>query len=322
MSNSAYLAFETGGTRLVAGVAGPDLRLIETRTLYRTPNGTAAESFRSLVKMGHALKAAHTAKGLVFRGCGLGFGGYVRRSEQRPLTNLHEPGWEEIDVAGILEKEFGIPVRVENDCKVAALAEAHCGAGRGYRTVFYMTIGTGVGGGIVRDGRIVEMSDVGEAEIGHVVVLPDGPVCPCGNRGCVEAVCSGPGLSQLAAWLADREPQLFKSSELHSVGGGSIGGKDLMSAFSQGDAFATKVIERAASCLASAVAAAISLMAPEVFVVGGGVGSGNPAFVNLIREKTEPLVASCFRGQYSIVSSRLAEQVVTQGAAILAAQAK
>jgi len=70
------------------------------------------------------------------------------------------------------------------------------------------------------------------------------------------------------------------------------------------------------------VAAAISLVAPEVFVVGGGVGSGNPAFVNLLREKTEPLVASCFRGRYSIVSSDLGEQVVTQGAAILAAQAK
>ena len=322
MSNSAYLAFETGGTKLVAGVAGPDLRLIETRRVSRAPNDTAAESFRSLVEMGRALNAFHTAKGFVFRGCGLGFGGYVRRSDQRPLANLHEPGWEEIDVAGILEKEFGIPVRVENDCKVAALAEAHFGAGRGYRTVFYMTIGTGVGGGIVRDGRIVEMSDVGEAEIGHLVVLPDGPVCACGNRGCVEAVCSGPGLSQLAAWLADREPQLFKASELHPAGGDSIVGRDLMRAFSQGDAFATKVIERAASCLASAVAAAISLVAPEVFVVGGGVGSGNPAFVNLLREKTEPLAASCFRGKYGIVSSHLGEQVVTQGAAILAAQSK
>lgn len=322
MSNSAYLAFETGGTKLVAGVAGPDRRLIETRRVYRAQNDTAAESFRSLVEMGRALNTFHTAKGLVFRGCGLGFGGYVRRSDQRPLANLHEPGWEEIDVAGILEKEFGIPVRVENDCKVAALAEAHFGAGRGYRTVFYMTIGTGVGGGIVRDGRIVEMSDVGEAEIGHLVVLPDGPVCACGNRGCVEAVCSGPGLSQLAAWLADREPQLLKASGLHPAGGDSIGGKDLMRASWQGDAFATKVIERAASCLASAVAGAISLVAPEVFIVGGGVGSGNPAFVNLLREKTEPLVASCFRGQYSIVSSQLGDQVVTQGAAILAAQSK
>ena len=322
MSESGYLAFETGGTKLVAGVAGADLQLIETRTLYRKSDDTAAESFRGLIELGRALKADHVAKGLVFRGGGLGFGGYVRRSERRPLANLHEPGWDEMDVAGTLEDEFGVPVRVENDCKVAALAEAHFGAGRGNKTIFYMTIGTGVGGGIVRDGRIVEMSDVGEAEIGHMVVLPDGPLCACGNRGCVEAVCSGPGLSRLAAWMSEREPELWEGSELVSMGSASVPGKDLMAAWGREDEFAKVVVEKAAACLASAVSAAINLLAPEVFVVGGGVGSGNPGFVELVRKKTEPLVAPCFRGRYRIASSELGEQVVAQGAAILAAQGK
>lgn len=322
VSESGYLAFETGGTKLVAGVAGADLRLIETRTLYRRSEDTAAESFHGLIEVGRALKTEHEAQGLVFRGCGLGFGGYVRRSDQRPLANLHEPGWDEIDVAGNLEEEFDVPVRVENDCKVAALAEAHFGVGRGDRTVFYMTIGTGVGGGIVRDGHIVELSDVGEAEIGHVVVLPNGPVCACGNRGCVEAVCSGPGLSQLATWMAEREPGIWRTSELGRTTRNPVTGKDLMAAWARGDTFAKITVEKAAACLASAVSATISLLAPDVFVVGGGVGSGNPAFVDLLREKTEPLVAPCFRNRYRIASSELGEQVVTQGAAILAAQTK
>lgn len=322
VSESGYLAFETGGTKLVAGVAGSDLRLIETRTLYRQSEDSAAESFRGLIEVGRALKAEHETKGLVFRGCGLGFGGYVRRSDQRPLANLHEPGWDELDVAGTLKQEFGVPARIENDCKVAALAEAHFGAGRGHRTVFYMTIGTGVGGGIVRDGRIVEMSDVGEAEIGHVVVLPDGPVCACGNRGCVEAACSGPGLSKLTAWMAEREPEIWKTSELGGTTRTPVAGKDLMAAWARGDTFAKITVEKAAECLASAVSTTINLLAPDVFVVGGGVGSGNPAFVDLLREKTEPLVAPCFRSRYRIAMSELGEQVVTQGAAILAAQAK
>jgi len=322
VSESGYLAFETGGTKLVAGVAGPDLRLIETQMLYRKAEDTAAESFRGLIRMGQELKAEHETKGLCVQGCGMGFGGYVRRSDQRPLANLHEAGWDELDVAGTLEHEFGVPARVENDCKVAALAEAHFGAGRGNKTVFYMTIGTGVGGGIVRDGHIVEMSDVGEAEIGHVVVLPDGPVCACGDRGCVEAVCSGPGLLKLTAWMAEREPEIWTTSELGSMGLDSIASKDLMAAWQREDAFAKVVVEKAAGCLAWAMSAAISLLAPEVFVVGGGVATGNPAFVDLVREKTEPLVAPCFRGRYRVAMSKLGEQVVTQGAAILAAQMK
>ena len=125
----------------------------------------------------------------------------------------------------------------------------------------------------------------------------------------------------MAAWMAEREPELWEGSEFVSVGRASISGKDLMAAWGREDAFANAVVEKAAGCLASAVGATINLLAPEAFVVGGGVATGNPAFVDLVREKTEPLVAPCFRGRYRIAMSELGEQVVTQGAAILAAQA-
>jgi glucokinase len=319
MSKPAYLAFETGGTKLVAGVAGPDLRLLETRTIYRAPRDEARHSLRRLIELGHQLKQTHEATGLDLRACGLGFGGYVRRSDRRPLANLHEPGWGELDVAKLLETEFNVPAAVENDCKLAALAEAHFGAGRGEQTVFYMTLGSGVGGGIVRDGRIVEMSDIGEAEIGHILVLPNGPLCACGNRGCVEAVCSGPGLAGLAAWVAENEPQLRAATELHPRSTGMTSER-LMTAWRAGDPFARKVVETSAGCLASAVAATINLLAPNVFVIGGGVGSGNPAFVGLVRERTVPLVAPCFRDRYELRLSLLGDKVVTQGAAILASQ--
>ncbi|MDA1314039.1 MAG: ROK family protein [Acidobacteria bacterium] len=319
MSKPAYLAFETGGTKLVAGVAGPDLRLLETRTIYREPGAEARHSLGRLIELGHELQQAHEAIGLEFRGCGLGFGGYVRRSDRRPLANLHEPGWGELDVVKLLHAAFNIPATIENDCKLAALAEAHFGAGRGQQTVFYMTLGTGVGGGIVRDGSIIEMSDIGEAEIGHIIVLPNGPLCACGNRGCVEAVCSGPGLSGLAEWVAENKPQLRAATKLRRSETG-FASEDLMTAWRTGDPFARKVIETAAICLASAVAVTINLLAPSVFVIGGGVGSGNPEFVGLVREKAIRLVAPCFRDRYEIRSSLLGAQVVTQGAAILASQ--
>jgi glucokinase len=318
----AYLVFESGGTKLVAAVAGHDCRIAETTVLYRARGDRAAKSFGRLIEAGRELQRKHEQQGASFRAVGFGFGGYVRRSVQKPLRCLHEEGWEDLDVAADLERAFRLPVVVENDCKLGALGEAHFGAGKGSRTLFYMTIGTGVGGGIVRDGHIQAMSDVGEAEIGHIVVAPDGPPCWCGRRGCVEAVCSGPGMSQLAAWMAEREPDAWRESGLRPrfASADEAGSKDLMQAWEAGDPFAASVIETSAGYLASAVSAAINLISPDVFVVGGGVGAGSERFLQLLRDKVRGQVVPCFRDQYRIVPSELREQAVTQGAAILAAQ--
>lgn len=323
VSEARYLVFETGGTKLVAGVAGEDARLLETRVIRRNPSDKAERSFSRILDLARGLKRKHDDAGAKFLAVGFGFGGLVRRSTREPYLCLHEQGWEDLPVVERLEREFGLPVAVENDCKLAALAEAHFGAGRGAETVFYMTVGTGVGGGIVRRGRIEEFSDRGEAEIGHIVVLPDGPPCWCGGRGCVESVASGPGLSRLAGWTAEREAELWASSRLASRGGdpAEASSEELFEAWERGDRFAGRVIERAADLLGLAAAAAINLIAPDVFIVGGGVADGAPRFVDLLREKTLPRVVAYFRERTKIVPSELKEQVVSQGAAILAAQA-
>jgi glucokinase len=322
MSEGGYLVFETGGTKLVAGIAGPDCRILDTRILFRDAGDRAPQSFFRLVEAGRELKAAHERQGGTLQAVGFGFGGIVRRSTRDPFLCLHEQGWEQVRVVETLEREFGVPVAVENDCKLAALAEAHCGAGKGYRTVFYMTIGTGVGGGIVRDGRIQAMSDVGEAEIGHIVVLPDGPPCWCGGRGCVESICSGPGISQLAGYVAEHGTSLWKSSRLsgkysHAQRAPS---KEIFDAWQARDKFASAVVETAAGHLATAIAAAVNLLAPDIFIVGGGVGAGNEPFLELVARTARPRIVTYFREAFHIVPSALKEQVVTQGAAILASQ--
>ena len=322
MSGAAYLVFETGGTKLVAGVAGQDCRILETRILYREHGDRAETSLKRLIAAAHELTEKHARQGASFRAVGFGFGGIVRRSTRDPCLCLHEEGWEDVSVVQTIESEFGLPVFVENDCKLAALGEAHFGAGKGRRTVFYVTLGTGVGGGIVRDGRIQTFSDMGEAEIGHVVVAPDGPACPCGNRGCVEAVCSGPGISQLAAWVAEQEGDLWSQSSLCAgrIRAGEISSKQIMEAWGSRDSFATAVAGRAAGYLAQALGAVINLISPDVVVIGGGLGSGNPEFLSLVSEKVRPQVVAYFREQYRIVPSELREQAVSRGAAILASQ--
>jgi glucokinase len=322
MTNSGYLVFETGGTKLVAGVAGPDCRILETKILYRGREDRAPKSFERLVEAGRELKSGYERSGGHIAAIGFGFGGIVRRSTRDPFLCLHEEGWENVRVVETLGREFGVPVAVENDCKLAALAEAHFGAGKGSRTVFYMTIGTGVGGGIVRDGRIQAMSDVGEAEIGHIVVIPDGPPCWCGGRGCVESVCSGPGISQLAGYLAEQGPALWKTSALsgkHSRAD-ACPSKEILEAWQQGDKFASAVVETAAGHLATAVGAAVNLIAPDIFVVGGGVGAGNEPLLRLVERTARPRVVVYFRESFRMVPTALREEVVTQGAAILASQ--
>ena len=320
MSTASYLVFETGGTKLVVGAAGEDRRLVETQVLYRESEDRAERSLNRLIEAGRKLRERF--EGSSFRAIGFGFGGVVRRSAREPHLCLHEDGWDRLPVVPMMEREFGLPVSIENDCKLAALAEAHFGAGKGRRTVFYVTLGTGVGGGIVRGGRIQAFSDVGEAEIGHLVVAPGGPPCPCGGRGCVEAVCSGPGISRLAGWMAEREPELWRGSPLRRDYGlaEQAPSKQVMRRWETGDRFAAAVVDRAAGYLAQALAAAINLLNPDVVVAGGGVGVGNPAFLERVSEKVRPLVVSYFRDHYRIVPSQLGEQVVSQGAAILAAQ--
>lgn len=321
-SDTGYLVFETGGTKLVAGIAGSDLRIGRTEILYRSPQDRAPQSLARLIEAGKKLLREGEHAGTRFRAIGFGFGGTVDRSTGEPHNCLHEEGWEDLNVVETLKAEFQLPVAVENDCKLAALAEAHFGAGRGARTVFYVTLGTGVGGGIVSNGRIQALGDLGEAEIGHVVVAPDGPPCWCGGRGCVEAVCSGPGMSRLAGWIADESPSLWATSKLRrdTESAEKVSSKQLMAQRQAGDAFAAEVVDRSAGYLATALGAAINLISPQVVVVGGGVGAGNPPFLELVAEKVHPLVVVFFRDRYRIAPSELREQVVTQGAAILAAQ--
>ncbi|MCS6849489.1 MAG: ROK family protein [Anaerolineae bacterium] len=319
----AYLAFETGGTKLVAAVADAAGRLIESRVLRRDPCNRAPQTLAALMGAAGQLRVAHEACGAAFKGIGFGYGGQVHRAQQRVLRNLHEDGWEDMDVRDALERVFGLPSVIENDCKLAALAEAHLGAGRGQRTVFYMTIGTGIGGGIVREGSIVDFGDSGEAEIGHLVVMPqDGFVCGCGNRGCLETVASGPGLVNLARKLAQDCPTAWQDSAIarRALHDARFTAADLFEAYAHDDAFAGETVHVAAGFIAQALAGVIQIVNPDAVVIGGGVGTSSERFIRLIAEQTHPLVMPSLRGRCRFVMSQLREQVVTQGAALLAAR--
>jgi len=294
------LALESGGTKLLAAAADHRGNLLELTRTYRVEGQEAVDTLAALCAMGDQLRRAHGPVEAI----GYGFGGTVRRPDAQPGPCFHEAGWDRVDAVAFLTQKLGAPVFIENDCNIGALAEAHFGVGCLKGTLVYATLGTGIGGGVVHDGVLFESGPMGEAEIGHVVVEPDGVPCGCGNRGCLEAYCSGPGLAALAARMTGR----------------TIDSRALMQEYRAGVAEARAVVEQAAEYLARVFATVINVLSPAVIVLGGGVMTDNLPFLNLIAARSDRYTFPFFRGNTHFCLSTLGENVICQGAAVYAIQ--
>lgn len=294
------LCFESGGTKLVAALVDGTGRILQRRRVPRRKGDQARDTVGRLIELGREL-----LEGRRVAAVGWGFGGVVRRADGFPLHCYHEAGWGTYDAPRELAAAFGVPVFTENDCNLAALAEAWPADGTApERSLLYVTLGTGVGGGFVQAGRLFRSGDTGEIEIGHIVHDPGGPPCPCGNRGCVEQYCSGPAVERLGEERTGRR----------------WSGRELMAAFRSGDPTATGVVAEAVGVLSRALAAAVNLLAAEVVVLGGGLLRDNDPFLRVVEEETRPLVFPPFRVGLRFRRSRWGEDVVCRGAGIYALQ--
>lgn len=264
------------------------------------PGQTALDTLCQLKSMGKRLIGDGP-----LRAVGFGFGGTVIRSTGEPAACFHEEGWEGLSARAYLQAAFEVPVFIENDCSVAALAEALVGWRMDRGTFFYATVGTGIGSGIVHNGKLLQLGDAGEGEIGHVQVEPDGPACGCGLKGCLETLCSGPGLANLSQRIV----------------GERLEGPRLMSGFASGSPAETEVVHAAASYMAAVLAGVVNLLNPELIVLGGGVVQENEPYLRLIEQRTRERAFPQFAGSgLRFACCRLKTDVVCQGAALLALQ--
>ena len=202
-------------------------------------------------------------------------------------TILNPPNltiWHNYPLAEEMRRLYKAPVRVDNDANAAALAEAKWGAGRGYRNIFYATIGTGIGTGIIFDGRIYHGKTGAAAEGGHVGIDWDGPVCNCGKRGCIETLAAGPAIAQRARQKLARN----SNSVLLEMAGGDIqrvSSQMVGRAHAEGDRVATEVMRETLDLLAYWLGSIIDLLEPDIIVIGGGVSSLLAPFLDEIRER-------------------------------------
>jgi glucokinase len=222
-----------------------------------------------------------------FERCGVGFGGPVNFAEQRVALSTHVGGWRDFHLSAHLRDLLGIPVAMDNDANAGALGEALYGAGRGCSPLFYMTLSTGIGGGIYADGRIWRGADSYGGEIGHLTIRPDGPECLCGAFGCYERMCGG-------LWL---ERDYGKTA------------KELMRD--------RDFVRRYVVDLALGLKACIMLLNPARIVIGGGIGKAGSALFDPLRAELGRRIASRPAARIDVVPSALGDASVLYGALAL-----
>jgi glucokinase len=226
------------------------------------------------------------------------------------------PGWDEVHLKEILEDAFGIPTHVGNDANLAAMAEWRFGAGRGSSHVVYVTVSTGVGGGVIDRGQLLLGFCGGAAEVGHMTIDVNGPRCNCGNYGDLEALASGTAISRRAV----ESIKAGHESRIVELAGGleKVAAEHVVEAARQGDAVALEVLHRAGYYLGVGVANLMMLYDPEVIVLGGGVMNAKDLLFAEMHRAIEERAMLSFRLRTRIELAVLGDDVGIYGAVALA----
>jgi len=304
------VGLDVGGTKILAVRAARDGRIL-ARAEVPTP---ADDQVATLAAMVDAARELMTTEVLAV---GVGAAGMVDvvNGILRFAPNL---AWRDLAIAEHMRSALGVPCQLDNDANVAVYGEFRFGAGRGYRHVLLVTVGTGIGGGIIIDGRLFRGANGYAAEIGHVVVEPDGPPCGCGNRGCWEQVASGRAIGRLGREAAREQP----TSRLVGLAGGdpeAVTGTVVTQAAREGDRVALAILGVVGARLGVGIAGLVNVLDPQVVVVGGGAIAAGDLLLEPARAAFHDAVeAPDRRPSVPIVAAQLGNDAGAVGAAALA----
>lgn len=304
-SDDCFVGIEIGGTKLQVVVGTATGRILD-RHRFSVVAAAGAEGIRSqLASALPALVLKHRP-----RAVGVGYGGPVNWRTGRVVKSYHVPGWQDFPLGAWLSELTGVPVFPDNDANIAALGEALAGAGRGCSPVFYVTVGSGVGGGLVHEGRIFHGFVAGEAEIGHLRLDSTG-ITP-------EDCCSGWSLDRRIREAVSESPGGDLARRVTADPGNEA--RHLSAALASGDALANQVLDEAVEKLALALSHSVHLFHPEVIVLGGGVSLLGEPFRAAVAKRLRRFVMDAFQPGPRVVLASLREDAVPVGALAFAAQ--
>ena len=276
------LAIDIGGTKYSMAVFAGD-RMIARHTEATDRAGGRDWMLRQIVRQASAWRSEHG-----FTACGVGFGGPVIFDQQRVALSTHVGGWSDFPLTQVLQDELSVPVVMDNDANAGGLGEAEYGAGRGRRPLFYMTLSTGIGGGIVLASGIHRGADSYAGELGHLTIRPQGPRCLCGARGCFERICCG-------LWM---ERDHGKPA------------KELLAD--------PRFVKRYVVDVALGLKALIMILNPARIVIGGGISKAGDALFVPLRAELQRQMTAWSRARIDVVPAVLGDDSVLFGALALA----
>jgi glucokinase len=307
------LAVDVGGTKMIVAVVLPDGKIVSRRyylTLADEGAGAVINRLSSAINRSIGRARRRIAEPI---GIGIAIAGVLDTGRGVVTTSPNLPGWRNVPLKDVIAARSGLPAYLINDASAAALGEHRFGAGRGFDNLLFLTVSTGIGGGIIINGELYSGADGCAGELGHMTIEPSGPRCHCGNFGCLEALASGWAITREAVTRINRG----EKSSINELAGGvdNITAEIVAAAARRGDSLAADIIAKAANYLGIGLANLVNIFNPELIIIGGGLSKmGNmllkPAR-GLIKERAFRLPAQSVR----IVRARLGSNAGIIGAA-------
>lgn len=276
-----YIAVDIGGTQLRAALypEGEQKAVSQKRIPTQTKDQSPVDRLLELIK--NIMPSQGKVKAI-----GMAAPGPINPKTGILYAAPNIPGWVNLPLAQIVQDRFKVPTLLGNDANLAAMGEWKFGAGRGYQHLLYMTVSTGIGGGVIEEGKLLLGYKGLAAEIGHITVDPNGPLCGCGQRGHLEALASGTAIARyVSEQLASGVPSSM--AELPTVTA-----RDVSLAAEQGDPLAREALARAGRYLGRAIADFLHLFNPQIVIIGGGVSRSGRYFLDPLRDSIAEYVIS------------------------------
>ena len=296
------IGVDLGGTKLAIGIVDETGRILKKHLEPTNPEEGSKAILRRIVK---GMKEIWQGD---IKGIGIGCPGTVDapRGEVIFAPNL---GWRKVLVGPVIEQEFNLPVVVDNDANAAAFGELKVGGGQGCQHMIYLTVSTGIGAGIIIDGRIYRGFTFRAGEVGHMVLEANGPLCSCGNRGCLEAFASGTSIARRAREALDKGlPSLMK---------GEVDSRVVATAARQGDFVAEEILAWAFRYLSMGIGNLLNVFDPELIIIGGGLSAMGDELLGPVREGVIQYAWLREKAKERVVLSKLGRDIGLIGAASL-----
>jgi glucokinase len=307
------LGVDVGGTKVAAGLVDTNGEILSQQRITMISNDSAERGLQAVLS---AIARVLPDGASAIAGIGICAPGPLDPKTGVILNPPNVPCWRNFPLAEEVRKKYSVPVKVDNDANAAALAETRWGAARGYNNVFYTTIGTGIGTGIILDGKIFHGRTGSAGEGGHVSIDYRGPICRCGKPGCIEMFASGTAI----AWRAREKLSRGRNSSILELAAGvpdGITGEIIGKAYAGGDQLAAELLTETVEMLALWLSNMIDLLDPDVIVIGGGAAALYRPFFDRLQTRISQLTVNPRASEVPLVSARYgADSGIAGGAAL------